>query len=126
MITTMLHSGELNVPLPNAELQELLDRVRAESNMNWQVQRREFVTRDWLYRKKTIVRYAVFLEVGGVLPYEQVNFWSEEGSMKLLITESELASYLMGLKNGMEIGETTIAKVWIEDTRKKDPKGLGD
>ena len=35
--TTFLHDGELNQPLPDAEVQAILDEVRKLSCENWQV-----------------------------------------------------------------------------------------
>ena len=104
MITTILYDYEMNVPLQNGELQRTLDFIRAKSNMNWQVVARELLVKKkaWQFfrkhRKKTM--YEVYVEVGGVLPWQLLNFMNGT-----YLTEPELGAYLMGLKNGWEMKE---------------------
>lgn len=99
--TTFLHEGELNVPLPNAELQKLLEEVRERTGKDWQVVPIQAVKGRWPV-KKTITLYGVYVYVGGVGPWQQINFYREgsDSSINLYVTLDLVAAYLFGLHGG--------------------------
>jgi hypothetical protein len=96
--TTFLHDGELNQKLPNAELQLALDYVREKSGENWQVVPLRVARRRWL-RKQTETFYGLYVYVGGVGPWQQINFYrdGEVSSLNLYVPLEIVAAYLYGM-----------------------------
>jgi|ERR1035437_4374259 hypothetical protein len=99
--TTFLHDSELNQPLPNAELQKILEEVRERTGKNWQVVPTQCTIGNWPC-KKTITLYGVYVYVGGCGPWQQINFYTEfaKSSINLFVTLDLVAAYLFGLHGG--------------------------
>jgi len=102
MMTTTLSDCELNIPLENSQLQQLLEEVREKSGRNWQVTKRSFFRRRVFRKPIESTFYSVYLEVGGCMPYQLLNFYKGEGRYGTFISESELACYLMGMVDGLD------------------------
>ena len=106
--TTFLHEGELNQPLPDAEVQQILDEVRKLSGEDWQVV--PLPPRSTgLFRRKQPTYYGVYVYVGGMGPWQQINFWGAVGTSSINLYQplEVVAAYLLGLYGGL--------------TSKKDP-----
>jgi len=99
--TTFLHDGELNQPLPNAELQKILEEVRERTGKNWQVVPIQTTSGRWPYKKNKTL-YGVYVYVGGMGPWQQINFYAEgsDSSINLYVTLDLVAAYLFGIHAG--------------------------
>ena len=106
MITTSLHSGELNIPLRNKDLQALLDDVREVTKTDWQVTEKTHTVKRWLRKPVTMTNYSLYCPVKGCMPWQMVNMYKRDGGMSLLFPEEVLAAYLMGLLDGATLNET--------------------
>lgn len=129
--TTFLHSSELNRPLPDAEVQQILDEVRKLSGQDWQVvplpERRVGI-----FRRKTETYYGVYVYVGGMGPWQQINFWNPDSrsSINLYVPLETVAAYLLGVLAGLwkkeakteDLDPTTEdpALLWAEIIRLRD------
>lgn len=89
MITTGIHPSKLNMPTRDAELNALLKKVRQTTGQNWQAV--EYCEKLTFGRR--IHWYGLYLEVGGVLPYQQISGIS---------TAKEAKGYLAGFLAGIE------------------------
>lgn len=101
--TTFLHDGELNQPLPDAEVQAILDEVRKLSGEDWQVVPLP-EQRAGLFRRKQPTLYGVYVYVGGIGPWQQINFWSADRrwSISLYHPLEVVAAYLLGMLGGLQ------------------------
>jgi len=104
--TTFLHSCEIDVPLEDRDVQDLLDTVRQRTGRNWQaVPTRTVVTRS-LFKKSKTQLFGLYLYVGGIGPWQQINFYSSNenaSSINVYVTLDVIAAYLMGILNGAGI-----------------------
>lgn len=111
--TTFLHDGELNQPLPDPEAQSLLDEVRKLSGENWQVVPLP-PRRSGLFRRKVPTYYGIYVYVGGMGPWQQINFWSgsadTRSSINLYQPLDVIAAYLLGMLGGLYKGQRIAAK----------------
>lgn len=100
--TTFLHDGELNQPLPDAEVQAILDEVRKLSGENWQVVPLP-PRRAGLFRKLQPTQYGVYVYVGGIGPWQQINFWGANTSWSINLYQplEVVAAYLLGMLGGL-------------------------
>jgi hypothetical protein len=100
--TTFLHDGELNQPLPDGEVQAILDEVRKLSGENWQVVPLPS-QRAGLFRRKQPDLYGVYVYVGGIGPWQQINFWSADRSWSISLYQplEVVAAYLLGMLGGL-------------------------
>ncbi len=104
--TTFLHDSELNQPLPDRELQNLLDEIRTQTAQNWQVVHHPQLTPNkWLsrFRSPSEPLYGLYLYVGGCGPWQQINFFDNKSnsSINLYVPLAQIAAYLMGIASGL-------------------------
>jgi hypothetical protein len=101
--TTFLHDGELNQPLPDAEVQHFLDAVRKLSGENWQVVPLHLTRHRWLRKPVTETLYGLYVYIGGVGPWQQINLYREgsASSINLYATLDVVAAYLLGMYGGL-------------------------
>lgn len=99
--TTFLHDGELNQPVPQPEIQILIDTVRKVTGQNWQVVPLP-ARRVGLFRRQAQTLYGVYVYVGGIGPWQQINFYREgsKSSINLYVPLEVVAAYFYGLWNG--------------------------
>ena len=99
--TTFLHASELNQKLPDADLQKLLEEVRDLTGKDWQIVPNQAVTGRWPFKKLT-TSYGVYVYVGGIGPWQQINFYTEHSgsSINLYVSLDLVAAYLFGLHCG--------------------------
>ena len=90
-MTTCLSPHQLNRPTRDVLLNEGLTEVRQRTSENWQVVEFTNITRKW-FRDREYVWYGLYVEVGGVLPY-QVIF--------CVNTAEKCKAYLYGVLTGM-------------------------
>jgi hypothetical protein len=99
--TTFLYDCELNVPLPNAECQKILDEVRKKTGNDWQVVELSTAPLTWidrlLGREKTPL-YGLYVYVGGMGPWQQINFFriDSKTSINLYVPLELIVAYLIG------------------------------
>jgi hypothetical protein len=96
--TTFLHDGELNQPLPDKECQLILDEARKNTGKGWQVVPIYVTSRKW-FKKRTETLYGVYVYVGGVGPWQQINFYhaGSGSTINLYVPLSVVAAYLLGM-----------------------------
>jgi hypothetical protein len=96
--TTFLHDSELNQPLPNAEVQEFLDLARQQTGEDWQVVPITFSSRKW-FKTQYNTLYGVYVYVGGIGPWQQINFYKAGSgtSLNLYVSLEVVAAYFMGM-----------------------------
>ena len=105
-ITTFLHNSELNVPTTNKDLNEILTEVRIVTGQNWQViERLVHKARPWwaFWRANKIHKsYSVYVFVGGVGPWQEINFYRDDASSSINIdvTAELVIAYLYGMLSG--------------------------
>lgn len=101
--TTFLHDGELNQPLPDAEVQMILDEVRKLSGENWQVVPLPRPRANAFLRRPPTL-YGVYVYVGGMGPWQQINFWRNgtSSSINLYQPLDVVAAYLLGMLGGLQ------------------------
>jgi hypothetical protein len=103
-ITTFLHDGEQNQVLKNKEIAELLAEVREKTDENWQVIEHEHVSRPrWFKETIRTLSYELYVEVGGCLPFQQINFYRDEmsSSINIRITAELIIAYFYGMLSGL-------------------------
>ncbi len=107
MITTLLHETDLNQPLPNVEVQQVLDQVRAATMKDWQVVPITTRSRKWWNKKQTGF-YGVYVYVGGLWPWQQINFFSSDSDTSINpdVTLDVVAAYLTGILVGVDSCQT--------------------
>lgn len=102
-----LSQAELNIPLPDPDLQKLLEEVRKITAEDWQVVEHRLKTqRTWLFGKtKTVSMWSLYVYVGGFGPWQVINFYREgsETSINHLVPLDMIVSYLYGILSGHEI-----------------------
>lgn len=96
--TTFLHEGELNQPLPDQECQLILEEARKHSGKDWQVVPIHVIRWKW-FRKHVETLYGVYVYVGGVGPWQQINFYREgtRSSINLYVPLEVVAAYFLGM-----------------------------
>ena len=96
--TTFLHESELNQRLPDQEAQYILEEARKHSEKDWQVVPFPVTRRKW-FRKRTEILYGVYVYVGGMGPWQQINFYQEgvRSSINLYVPLEVVAAYLLGM-----------------------------
>jgi hypothetical protein len=81
MITTFLHDGELNQKLSSQELADVLADARKVTGQDWQVVERtqRWTERKWFFKKvpRTSRKYEIYIYVGGMGPWQAINFYDE-------------------------------------------------
>ena len=95
-ITTFLHDAELKRPTGDSEINALLAEVRMKSRRNYLVFTQARIERFgpfWL-RKRTRTLMTVYLEVGGVGPWQEVLPRTQDAAT--------VRAYLLGMLNGYE------------------------
>jgi hypothetical protein len=109
--TTFLHDSELNKPTTNPHINELLGYVRQETGENWQVIEREVELKAAFWQKKKKIKlYEVFKYVGGIGPWQCINFCvpsSEENSLAgcLGVESFVIINYMYGILAGAQAVE---------------------
>lgn len=105
--TTFLNECELDQVLPDPNVQKLLDEVRKLSGENWQIVPRVVHINKW-FSNKYKTYYGLYLYVGGMGPWQQINFYSapDEFSLNLEVDLGTIANFLMGMCNGYRYGTT--------------------
>ena len=114
VMTTTLHTCELNQPHPVSNVNELLKELRERTGRDWQICGHPiFVGRKWVfgpYVYKT--RYCLYLYVGGVLPWQQLTIYPDspdsrdDGTAKIV---GYMTGYLSGLRHGQDQRDATDA-----------------
>lgn len=99
--TTFLSDSDLNKPLPDAEVQEFLDLARMQTGKNWQVVPITFTSRKW-FKTRHFTLYEVYVYVGGIGPWQQINFYREgsDSSINLCVPLETVAAFFMGIVAG--------------------------
>lgn len=112
--TTFLHDSELNRPLPDLEVQSILDEVRKLSGEDWQVVPLP-EQRAGLFRKRRPAVYGIYVYVGGMGPWQQINFWSERESSSINLYQplEVVAAYFLGVLSGLRKRVPSTAKEQI-------------
>jgi len=97
---TFLHDGELNKPLPNAEVQEFLDIARKQTDKDWQVVPITFASRKW-FKTRYEILYGVYVNVGHG-NWQQINFYrtGSDSSINLYVTLDVVSAFFMGMVAG--------------------------
>jgi hypothetical protein len=103
-ITTFLHDGEQNQALKNKEMSELLAEVREVTGENWQVIEREYITKFWFKENIRTLSYELYVEVGEVGPFQQINFYRDEmsSSINIRVTAELIIAYFYGMLSGIQ------------------------
>ena len=101
-ITTFLSENELNIPLKQKAVQEILDEVRETTGEDWQVVPIQTVTGHLWWRKAT-TDYGLYVFVGGCGPWQQINFpkSGSESSINPYVSIDFVATYLLGILAGV-------------------------
>lgn len=99
--TTYLHESELNVPTSNKEINDLLKELRTATAEDWQIT--EKIQKARIFSRST-KRYEIFKYVGGMGPYQIMNFYKEdaESSINFGISADTLMAYMLGILVGMD------------------------
>lgn len=99
--TTFLHDWELDQPLPDAELQSIFDEAKKRSGENWQVVKLEQYQPTPWWRKKPETLYGVYVYVGGIGPWQQINFYRKNvrSSINLYVPLEVVAAFFLGMLN---------------------------
>lgn len=96
-VTTFLHQCELNQSLRDPELQQLLDEARKHTGKDWQVAPLQMPPRKWWQSKREQL-YGVYVYIGGIGPWQQINFYADRThSFGLYVPSEVVAAYLMGM-----------------------------
>lgn len=96
-ITTFLNSIELDQPTGDTALDECLNNARNLTGLNYQIV--TMVKRSWhsIATGKTPKIYSLYVEVGGVLPYQH-------------ILTGDVMAYLQGVVDSYEVMRKKLAK----------------
>lgn len=96
--TTFLHDSELNIPLPDAECQHILHLARKHTGKDWQVVPLRIRRCKW-FKVKTETLYGVYVYIGGIGPWQQINFFREgvRSSINLYVPLEVVAAYFLGM-----------------------------
>jgi hypothetical protein len=104
MMTTFLHDGELNVPTVNDVLNKTLAEVREATGENWQIVERAKEKRFAFNTKiKTAYAYELYLYVGGMGPWQMINFYKESSdcSINPVNNADVVMAFLLGILTGV-------------------------
>jgi len=98
-ITTCLYDSEQNQVLKNKEISELLDEIREVTGENWQVIEREYITKFWFKENIKTISYELYVEVGGCLSFQMINFYRDEMSSSInpRVTAELIIAYFYGM-----------------------------
>lgn len=105
--TTFLHDGELNIPTSNKVINDLLKEVREATGQDWQIlELKLYPKKKWFQRpsdRAPKLFYEVYLYVGGMGPWQQINFYREgtDWSINLVNTSELVVAYLYGILAGI-------------------------
>ena len=96
--TTFLYDCELNQRLPDPEAQQVVEEARKRTGKNWQVVPLQVNRRKW-FKTTTETLYGVYVYVGGVGPWQQINFYREgtRSSINLYVPLEVVAAYFLGM-----------------------------
>ncbi len=98
--TTSLFESEQNQPTGDVDLDELVAEVREKTGENWQVVKRlDYWRRKhwWSRKKKGFYRIDLYVEVGGLFPFQVLQCVRNTGEAK---------AYLYGVLTGMNTEQT--------------------
>ena len=112
MITTFLHDGELNQPLPFRWMDEVLLDVRTATKENYQVVNHPSLYWGWEKKwgipvKRVLLsedNWALYRWVGGCGPWQQINFFRAVSTSSINPYANNLdliISYLFGILAGI-------------------------
>lgn len=105
MITTFLHDSELNRPTSNKTINELLAEVREKTGQDWQVLEMTYVrkTKWWKRGEAPKKFYELYVFVGGMGPWQQINFYREsaDSSINIRVDADALVAYFYGILAGI-------------------------
>lgn len=102
-ITTFLHDSELDIPTSNEELNKLLKTVKEETKENWQILERTYrVSRAWGMRHEEVKSYELYKWVGGMGPWQLINFYSSTSGTSINTGNSVevVMAFLLGIRAG--------------------------
>lgn len=109
MLTTFLDDRELNIPLEDDRVNKILEEVRVASKQDWQIVKYRVWTKKRLFRKRAeIVYYGLYLYVGGIGPWQQINFYRSDTDtsinpcVSLDLIVAFLLGYLAGLHSNLQ------------------------
>lgn len=106
-VTTFLSANELNIPTTDKELNDVLAEVRLATGQDWQVTEIEYFTSPkwWMFwqKPKPFSRFSVYVYVGGVGPWQQINFYRSPSSSTFNPSSSATTTvnYLYGILAGV-------------------------
>ena len=106
MITTFLHSGELNIPTSDKNVNEALQEVRNLTGTDWQIIEREVEVTPafWKFWQSPMIvkSYELFCYVGGCGPWQQINFYRAHSasSIGIVVSADLVVAYLYGILSG--------------------------
>lgn len=104
-LTTFLHDSELNVKTSSHEINILLADVRRETGEDWQVVERTRTIHSFWKGDKVVRGYSVYKYVGGMGPWQQINFCTPTSKTNSLaglgIDECTVVNYLYGILAGV-------------------------
>lgn len=109
--TTFLHESELNKQTSNPHINELLGYVRDETGEDWQILERTFEPRRAFWQKpKQVKTYEVYKYVGGMGPWQVINFCVENSETESLagmcgVPAHIVINYLYGILAGAQAVE---------------------
>ena len=109
--TTFLHSGELDRPTSNKTINTVLAEVREVTGQNWQVIERfaDYSPPWWKFWETPLKLpvYELYVYVGGVGPWQQINFYRDHSwSINLSNSAEHVIAYLFGILAGTQAKET--------------------
>lgn len=101
MMTTFLHDSEKNQKTNYPEVNKLLDEVRELTGADWQLVPINITTKKW-YKTTHETFWGLYVYVGGVGPYQQINFFNakSKSSINVYVPIENIADYLMGITAG--------------------------
>jgi hypothetical protein len=96
--TTFLHDGELDQKLPDPEIQQIFDEAKKRTGKNWQVVPLHVTRRKW-FKTHAETLYGVYVYVGGIGPWQQINFYRQDSksSINLYVPLEVVAAYFLGM-----------------------------
>jgi hypothetical protein len=103
-MTTFLYDSEKNQKTNYPEVNQLLDKVRHLTGEDWQLVPINITTKKW-YKTTHETFWGLYVYVGGVGPYQQINFFNckSNSSINIYVPIGYVANYLMGIVAGYHI-----------------------